>query len=231
MSKQALVILSGGQDSVTCLGWAGNRFGAVHAVSFDYQQKHRVELDYARSAFHLLGKGQHHVFDVPVLRGEAGLAPSALNASLPRHTVNDQHPDNKNLPASFVPGRNATFLLLAHMLAGVHGYTDVIAGFCQTDFSGYPDCREDFARTYWAALNLGYNRSAVLHLPLMHLTKAQTFQLAKEEDCLHAVTKYSLTCYNGVENLNEWGRGCGTCPACKLRINGYTEFLNTLAAR
>lgn len=216
--NKALVIFSGGQDSTTCLGWAKNRFAEVRALCFFYGQKHEVEIGQARLIAESLEVPLHEV-DISFYRD---LVHSALTQS--DGDMNQQHEDNENLPASFVPNRNALFTLLAHSWAQTTGAGHLVAGFCQTDYSGYPDCREPFVNAVMQALNLGSDQNITMHTPLMHLTKAQTFELAEAEGVLELVVKESHTCYNGVETMNPWGRGCGDCPACELRRRGYEEF-------
>ncbi|MBU3914208.1 7-cyano-7-deazaguanine synthase QueC, partial [bacterium] len=159
-----------------------------------------------------------HIFDISFY---ASMVHSAL---LGQGDMDGQHELNSNLPASFVPNRNALFILLAHSFALTTKANTLITGVCQTDFSGYPDCRLDFIRSIETSLNLGAGSEIKLLTPLMHLTKAETFELARKEGVLDLVLKESHTCYNGDSKMNEWGRGCGGCPACKLREKGYIEF-------
>ena len=216
MSK-ALVVFSGGQDSTTCLGWALKNYDEVEAVSFFYGQKHETELAQGKLICESLGVKQH-VVDVSVL---SQLVTSALTSN---GDVNEAHPDNANLPASFVPNRNATFLTLAHAL-GQKLHVDVlVTGVCQTDYSGYPDCRQVFITALTEALNMGSDTSIHIATPLMYLDKKQTFKLAEQVGVLDQVLALSHTCYNGDSKMNAWGRGCGACPACTIRENGYNEY-------
>ncbi len=220
MSK-ALVIFSGGQDSTTCLAWAKNRFETVEAITFLYGQTHKIEIEQARK----IAKDQqvkHHEIDISFYQG---MVHSALTGSA--QAIDAPHEDNHDLPASFVPNRNALFILLSHSYAQTIKADTLVAGLCQTDYSGYPDCREPFAINIIAALNSGSDQEIELATPLMHLTKAATFELAQTEGILEVVLKDSHTCYLGEPSMHDWGRGCGHCPACILRKKGYEEFIQT----
>lgn len=215
----AVVVLSGGQDSVTCLGMALDTYEKVYAIGFKYGQKHSVELEQARSICFKLGV-EFSLHEIPSL---AVLGDSALTTN---GDVSQQHHRSKNLPASFVPNRNALFLTIAHAYAQKVGAEAVITGVCQTDYSGYPDCRATFVAALELALNTGYQTSISFVTPLMYLDKAQTFALAQKHDCLELVIAESHTCYNGErDTLHMWGYGCGECPACKLREAGYNKFV------
>lgn len=218
MSK-AVVVLSGGQDSVTCWGYALKEFDEVCAIGFRYGQKHAVELAQAEVIC-----ARHNVpftiHDIPSL---SMLGDSALTTN---GDVNQAHHRDASLPASFVPNRNALFLTIAHAYAQKVGAEALVTGVCQTDYSGYPDCRLDFILKLEAALNTGYNTNIRIETPLMHLDKAETFALAQGYGFLEEVLEFSHTCYNGDRNRRHaWGYGCGECPACKLRKAGYEEFL------
>lgn len=220
IDKTALVVLSGGQDSVTCLGYALKMFTRVAAVSFKYGQRHAIELQCAD----LLCKKysiRHHVVDLGSTL--QSLVTSALVGS---GDVSAPHAHKAGLPASFVPGRNALFLTLSHALAQELGAGAIITGVCQTDYSGYPDCRDEFIRAMQFALNTGYQTPGLAILtPLMHLTKGQTFLLADEMGWLTEVIENSHTCYEGDHDTkHEWGYGCGECPACLLRAKGWEEY-------
>lgn len=218
--KTALVVLSGGQDSVTCLGYALATFHKVFAISFRYSQRHVVELECAAKvcAKHLV---PHLIVDLGTML--SSLVTSALTGD---GEVGKPHAYKPGLPSSFVPGRNALFLTLAHAHAQEIGATAIITGVCQTDYSGYPDCRDDFIRQLNLALNAGYETEGLVILtPLMHLTKWQTFALADELGFLDEVLDNSHTCYNGDHSTShEWGFGCGKCPACELRAKGWSEY-------
>lgn len=217
--QPALVVLSGGQDSVTCLGMALKNHSDVYAISFTYGQRHSVEIEQVKeicSEFHVNLK----IFDIPMLQeiGDSALIDGESDISA-------DHPRNGNLPASFVPNRNALFLTVAHAYAQKLGIQDVYTGVCQTDYSGYPDCRLDFIEGLNIALNSGSDANIRILTPLMFLTKAETFSLAEAYDFLEPVLEMSHTCYNGDrDHRHEWGYGCGECPACELRAKGYWQF-------
>jgi len=212
--------LSGGQDSVTCLGLALKEYDKVYCISFDYGQKHSIELTQAQLICDMV-KVPLVIMTIPAL---AQLGDSALIGT--DGDVTEAHPFNKDLPASFVPNRNALFLTTAHAYAQQVGAGTIITGVCETDYSGYPDCREIFIEHLQATLNIGYLTNINIRTPLMHLTKAQTFALADEVGFLDTVIDHSHTCYNGKRDVKwMWGRGCGKCPACELRAKGWLEFL------
>jgi 7-cyano-7-deazaguanine synthase len=218
MSK-AIVILSGGQDSVTCLYWALRNFHEVEAISFSYGQNHRVELECAKVLCEKEGI-KHIIASIDVL---PQLVESALVNNGDVNKLNE-----KGLPASFVPNRNALFLTLAHAYAQKVKATSLITGVCQTDFSGYPDCRRAFIDAMEWSLNMGSQSQIEIATPLMYINKAQTFAMADDLGKLKEVVELSHTCYNGDrEHLHEWGYGCGECPACQLRAKGYNEFKNS----
>ncbi len=216
--KGALVIFSGGQDSTTCLYWAKNRFKNVEAITFNYGQKHSVELDQAKLICKLEDIKQT-VIDISFLDT---IVESALVSNGDVNKLND-----KGLPSSFVPNRNQLFITLAHSYAQKIGFDVLITGVCETDFSGYPDCRENFIKEIEKTTNLGSEASISILTPLMHLNKAETFKLAKDENCLNRVIRLSHTCYNGDRTTqHDWGYGCDNCPACELRKKGYEQYLN-----
>lgn len=226
-NRTAVVVLSGGQDSVTCLGLALQEYDRVYALGFNYSQKHEVELEQAAliCTKHGVSFIQMHI---PML---AALGDSALIQGTKYKDVTEAHHANPDLPASFVPNRNALFLTTAHAYAQKVGAEVIITGVCQTDYSGYPDCRERFITHLETALNIGYLTNIEISTPLMHLTKAETFKLAEDIGFLDDVIKYSHTCYNGDRSkMHAWGAGCGKCPACELRAKGYEEFLSTIDA-
>lgn len=218
--RKALVLLSGGQDSTTCLFWAKARFNSVSAVGFDYGQRHQDELEQARKIAALADVD----FRVLSLKGLLG------GSSLTDHTadVDAPHSQAPELPSTFVPGRNLLFI----SAAGSHGYTrdifDLVIGCCQTDFSGYPDCRQIFLESAKTSLGLAMDRDFRLHAPLMYLTKAETWKLAKElsspqVDVVEIVRSMTLTDYNGSRVENEWGMGKLDNAASRLRAKGYFE--------
>lgn len=216
MKTKAVVIFSGGQDSTTCLFWARNRYDVVEAITFDYGQKHSIEIEQSK---YICEKYQikQTIIDISFLDT---LVESALTSNGDVNKLND-----KGLPSSFVPNRNQLFITLAHAYSQKIGADTLVTGVCQTDYSGYPDCRENFIKSIQFASNLGSDSDIQIETPLMNLTKAETFLLAAKERCLDVVIKESHTCYNGVrEELHEWGYGCNNCPACELRKKGYEEF-------
>ncbi len=212
-NRRALVVFSGGQDSTTCLYWAKAHFEEVWALSFTYGQKHahEVELagDIAREA------GVHfEIMDLPFI---AGLAHNALtDASIPMDT---EKPAG-GPPNTFVPGRNLFFISIAAVYAREHGIRHLVTGVSQTDFSGYPDCRDTFIRSLNVTLNLGMEEQFVIHTPLMWLDKCDTWALADSLGVMRLVREHTLTCYNGIPS-----DGCGQCPACNLRRQGLEEYL------
>ena len=215
--KKALVVFSGGQDSTTCLGWAIKNFDEVQAISYVYGQKHKQEVKIAQAIAKNLGI-KHHFIDISFF-GE--IADSALTHD---GDVNEKHSRFSHLPASFVPNRNLMFLTIAHSLAQKIGYEHLVTGVCETDYSGYPDCRDDFVKQTQATLNMSSEARITIWTPLMFLNKAQTWKLAEEVGVLEIVKEQTLTCYNGVMEMNEWGYGCGACPACLLRKKGWEEY-------
>ncbi|MCH4294377.1 7-cyano-7-deazaguanine synthase QueC [Shewanella sp. 3B26] len=214
MSK-AVVVFSGGQDSTTCLVQALSQFDEVHAITFDYGQRHSEEIEVAKTLANELGCASHKIMDVSLL-GE--LAISALT----RDAIPVSHELMENgLPNTFVPGRNILFLTLAGIYAYQLGADTVITGVCETDFSGYPDCRNDFVKAMEQALNLGMDKQLEIRTPLMWLNKAETWALADRYGKLELVRNQTLTCYNGIK-----GDGCGDCPACLLRRRGLEDYLD-----
>lgn len=224
--KPAVVVLSGGQDSATCLALALSRdHSAVHTITFDYGQRHAVEIDCAVD----LARRWNVPNQVVPLYQLRDLVTSALLTT--GEDVGASHARLTNLPASFVPARNALFITLAHGLAQEVGAGHIYLGVCETDFSGYPDCRQAFIVAMESALNVGYQASIKIETPLMYRTKAETFKLARDLDVLPDIIDGTHTCYNGDrEHVHAWGRGCGECPACLLRAKGYNEYLDRLEA-
>ena len=230
-AKGALVLFSGGQDSATCLAWALERFERVETVGFDYGQRHAVEMD-ARIAVRdgmaavlpdLVDRlGPDHVVD---LTGYGRIAESALTADRAIEM------DARGLPTTFVPGRNLIFLVAAAALADRRGLQVLVGGMCETDYSGYPDCRRETIDAMERALGLGLDSPARIDTPLMYLTKAETWALAHRigGDALVAlIVEASHTCYRGDRSgLHAWGYGCGDCPACELRAAGHAEWTAT----
>ena len=205
--KRAVVVFSGGQDSTTCLVQALQQYDKVHCVTFDYGQRHRAEIDVARELALKLGARAHKVLDVTLLNE---LAVSSLTRdSIP---VPDYEPEADGIPNTFVPGRNILFLTLAAIYAYQVKAEAVITGVCETDFSGYPDCRDEFVKAL--------NHAVSLETPLMWIDKAETWALADYYGKLDLVRNETLTCYNGFK-----GDGCGHCAACNLRANGLNHYL------
>ncbi len=209
---KAVVVLSGGQDSTTCLFWAMRMFDEVLAVTFDYGQRHRLEIDCAREIAADQGI-EHHVLDM-------GLLNQLTENALTRSEIPVAAGENGALPSTYVEGRNMLFLAFAGVLARTKGAKHIVTGVCQTDFSGYPDCRDSFVKSMNVTLNLAMDCDLVIHTPLMWLDKAQTWALADRLGRLDYVREKTLTCYNGVR-----GDGCGTCPACVLRRRGLERYL------
>ena len=211
-NSKALVVFSGGQDSTTCLFWALKNFNEVEVVTFDYNQRHSLEIECAKSIAIELGV-RHHILDMALLNQ---LAPSALT----RDDIDVKDGEEGGLPSSFVPGRNLVFLTFAGILASQIDAKHIVTGVCETDFSGYPDCRDIFVKSLNVTLNLSMDSQFVIHTPLMWIDKAETWKLADELGALDFVREKTLTCYNGVI-----ADGCGECPACKLRKRGLDEYL------
>ena len=218
-SKKAIVIFSGGQDSTTALAWAKNRFKEVETITFSYGQRHSIELTCAKKIASMLGV-KNNVFEIDIFKK---LGDSSLVAEGDVNSSHDKHP---NLPSSYVPNRNALMFTIAHAYAQKVGFNALVTGVCETDFSGYPDCREGFVLALENALNLGSESNIKFYYPLMRLNKAETFKLAQDEGVLDIVINESHTCYEGDRSrLFEWGYGCSECPACKLRAKGWSEYL------
>jgi 7-cyano-7-deazaguanine synthase len=226
--NSALVLFSGGQDSATCLVWALDRFDHVETIGFDYRQRHLVELQ-ARTEFRedLIASfpawaaklGEDRVLDLGVL---GDISETALTRDVEIKTA------PSGLPNTFVPGRNIIFLTFAAAIAFRRGLKHVVTGVCETDFSGYPDCRDDTIKALQVALNLGMESRFVLETPLMWIDKAQTWHLARQlggESLVGLIRDRTMTCYQGdTLTKNDWGRGCGRCPACDLRRSGFQAF-------
>lgn len=210
--EKAVVVFSGGQDSTTCLFWAKKHFAEVEAVTFDYNQRHRLEIDVAASIAKELNV-PHTVLDMSLLNQ---LAPNALT----RSDIAIEQKEGQ-LPSTFVDGRNLLFLSFAVVLAKQKGARHLVTGVCETDFSGYPDCRDVFIKSLNVTLNLAMDYEFVIHTPLMWLNKAETWKLADELGALEFVRNKTLTCYNGII-----ADGCGECPACVLRKRGLDQYMN-----
>ena len=214
-NEKALVVFSGGQDSTTCLFWAKKQFREVHALSFIYGQKHVKEVELARA---IAAKAGVH-FDVMDVSFIGKLGHNSLTDTT--MTMDAEKPAD-GVPNTFVPGRNLFFLSIAAVYARERGIRHLVTGVSQTDFSGYPDCRDNFIRSLNVTLNLAMEEQFVIHTPLMWIDKAATWALADELGVLALVRNETLTCYNGIP-----GDGCGHCPACKLRREGLEKYLQT----
>ncbi|KPF54086.1 7-cyano-7-deazaguanine synthase [Novosphingobium sp. AAP1] len=225
---RALVLLSGGQDSATCLAWALDRFDTVETLAFNYGQRHAVELESRGAILKLIGEikpgwagrlGADHSLGLATL-GEVS------DTALTRDVAIEMNANG--IPNTFVPGRNILFLTFAATLAYRRGLRHIVGGMCETDFSGYPDCRDDAIKALQVALNLGMAQNFVLHTPLMWLDKAATWALAHQlggDTLVDLIVEHSHTCYRGERGTRrDWGYGCGTCPACELRARGFHAY-------
>ena len=225
----ALVLLSGGQDSTTCLAWALDRYHHVETIGFDYNQRHRVELACraaireSLAARHPGRLGPDHLIDLRA--GMAALGETAMTADVAITFTAD------GLPNTFVPGRNLLFLTYAAALAYRRGLRHIVAGMCETDYSGYPDCRDDTIKALQVAINLGMQRRFVLETPLMWIDKAATWAMADRLGIVELIVRDTHTCYLGTRDvLHDWGYGCGACPACELRRAGFEAWLSSISA-
>jgi len=227
--QRALVLFSGGQDSSVCLAWALARYGHVETVGFDYGQRHAVEMSarqvvreamIARFPAWAERLGPDHLID---LTGFGAIAETAMTAERAFEVT------DRGLPSTFVPGRNLVFLTYGAALADRRGIGDLVGGMCETDFSGYPDCRRDTIDALEHALNLGMAQNFRIKTPLMSLTKAETWALSKGlggEALVELICEESHTCYRGERGVrHDWGHGCGDCPACELRARGWTSWV------
>lgn len=208
---KAVVVFSGGQDSTTCLFWALEHFKEVETVTFNYNQRHQLEIEVAETIAKELGV-KHRVLDMSLLNQ---LAPNALT----RDDIAIEEKDGE-LPSTFVEGRNLLFLTFAAIAGKQSGADHIVTGVCETDFSGYPDCRDVFIKSLNVTLNLSMDHQFVIHTPLMWLDKADTWKLADDLGAFQFVRHKTLTCYNGI-----LADGCGECPACVLRKNGLNAYL------
>ncbi|MFC0242984.1 7-cyano-7-deazaguanine synthase QueC [Rhodopseudomonas telluris] len=226
--QTALVLFSGGQDSATCLAWALSRFARVETIGFEYGQRHAIELDCRDrllDGFRAINPdwasklGDSHTLAIPTL---SAISDTALTRDVAIAMGAD------GLPNTFVPGRNLIFLTFAAALAYRRGIADIVGGMCETDYSGYPDCRDDTIRALQGAISLGMARDVKLHTPLMWRDKAATWQLAHDlggTALVDLIREDSHTCYLGERGArHDWGYGCGECPACALRAKGWREY-------
>jgi 7-cyano-7-deazaguanine synthase len=223
-----LVLFSGGQDSTVCLAWALERFASVETVGFDYGQRHRAELEVrprirerikSLRADWATRLGDDHVVKLDAI---AAISETALTRDVAIEVAQN------GLPTTFVPGRNLAFFAFAGALAYRRGIKHLVAGMCETDFSGYPDCRDDTVKAMQVALTLGMDRRVVIHTPLMWVDKAATFEMAHEigaDALVDVLVEDTHTCYLGDRSRRHpWGYGCGTCPACRLRADGFAKW-------
>ena len=236
MHSSALVLFSGGQDSTTCLALALSKYERIETIAFDYRQRHHVELECRLNVLREIRVqfpewaqklGQDHLLDLGVL-GEVS------DTSLTRDTAFKM--EQSGLPNTFVPGRNLLFLTLAAAVAYRRDLQVIVTGVCETDFSGYPDCRDDTMKAMQLALSLGMDKRFLIETPLMWIDKAATWQLAKDlgdkseshhggENLVNLIIEHTHTCYLGDRaHRHAWGYGCGSCPACELRERGYVRF-------
>lgn len=228
MEGKALVLFSGGQDSATCLAWALENFEAVETVGFDYRQKHSVELEVrlrflnelkAKFPHWAANLGEDHMVDMGLL---GAISETALTRDM------EIEMDEAGLPNTFVPGRNLLFFTAAAALAYRRNARHLVGGMCETDYSGYPDCRDDTLKSLQVTLSLGLDRRQVIHTPLMWLTKAATWRMAEGlggKPLVDLILEESHSCYRGDRSTRHaWGYGCGTCPACDLRQAGYEQY-------
>ncbi|WP_019142082.1 7-cyano-7-deazaguanine synthase QueC [Noviherbaspirillum massiliense] len=232
-SNRALVLFSGGQDSTTCLAWALSRYPQVETIGFDYGQRHTVELKVRPTVLEHLRAlspqwrerlGEDHMIDLSLI-GKISNTALTSEAAISMQA--------NGLPNTFVPGRNLLFMTVAATVAYRRGLDVLVGGMCETDFSGYPDCRDDTMKALQVALNLGMATRLKIETPLMWIDKAATWWLAQEvggQALVDVIREDTHTCYLGERGtLHEWGYGCGHCPACELRAKGYREFVNAKA--
>jgi 7-cyano-7-deazaguanine synthase len=228
MNSKALVLFSGGQDSTTCLAWALDRYETVETIGFDYGQRHSVELECRNTVieeFRLnfpawsVRLGMDHMLDIKLL---GQISDTALTES---KAIEVQ---KNGLPNTFVPGRNLMFFTFAASVAYRRGLEVLVGGMCETDYSGYPDCRDNTLKSMQVSLSLGLDSPMVIETPLMWIDKTATWELARQlggNKLVHLIQEYTHTCYLGDHTTkNSWGYGCGTCPACELRKTGYLGF-------
>ncbi|REE06561.1 preQ(0) biosynthesis protein QueC [Paraburkholderia sp. BL27I4N3] len=231
MKTRALVLFSGGQDSATCLAWALSRYEYVETIGFDYGQRHAVELKCRVSVLARLREqfptwaaklGDDHMLDLSVL---GKISDTALTQDKAVEM------ESNGLPNTFVPGRNLLFFTLAAAVAYRRGLHALVGGMCETDFSGYPDCRDNTLKALQVAISLGMDTPLIIETPLMWINKHQTWQLAHEfggEELVDLIRSETHTCYLGDRSaLHDWGYGCGKCPACELRANGHASYVGT----
>lgn len=214
---KALVILSGGQDSVTCLFWALKKYSEVEAITFTYGQRHSVEVECSKEICMM--------YNVPQKIIDLSFISTLSNSALVVQGKSVSELNSKGLPDSFVPNRNLMFFSVAHAWAQQVNADVLVSGVCETDYSGYPDCRDKFIKYFIDTANIGSDSNIQFETPLMYLNKAQTFKLAHELEHLKEVVEMSHSCYEGDRSMyHVYGYGCGKCPACQLRKKGFEEF-------
>ncbi|MFZ6864323.1 7-cyano-7-deazaguanine synthase QueC [Undibacterium sp. Ji67W] len=231
-NDRALVLFSGGQDSTTCLAWALSRYAHVETIGFDYGQRHAIELTVRPALLKKMRQlspewetrlGEDHMIDLSLI--------SQLSQTAMTEDIAIEMQEN-GLPNTFVPGRNLMFMMVAATLAYRRGLNVLVGGMCETDFSGYPDCRDDTMKALQVTLNLGMATRLKVETPLMWINKAQTWELAEDlggSAMIDLIRADTHTCYLGERGeLHEWGHGCGTCPACELRARGYLQYKDGL---
>jgi 7-cyano-7-deazaguanine synthase len=229
-SKSALVLFSGGQDSTTCLAWALDKFSHVETVAFNYNQRHVVELECRKVVLQNIRTqfpewadklGEDHLLDIPAL---GSISDTALTQD------REIEFSKSGLPTTFVPGRNLLFLTLASAIAYRRGIEVLVGGMCETDFSGYPDCRDETIKSQEKTLSLGLDYPLIIETPLMWIDKAATWKMANDiggNRLINIIKNDTHTCYLGDRSVShDWGFGCGTCPACELRKAGWNKFNN-----
>ncbi len=230
MGESALVLFSGGQDSATCLAWALNHFEQVETIGFDYGQNHSIELEVRQTFLENLrsrfpdmtnGLGRDHMIDLSVL---GAISDTALTGE------REIEMNEAGLPNTFVPGRNLLFLTIAAAVGYRRNARHLVGGMCETDYSGYPDCRDDTLKSLQVTLGLGMDTRYVLHTPLMWIDKAETWEMAKDlggDELVELIVQDTHTCYRGDRRtLHSWGYGCNNCPACELRAAGWSSFVD-----
>lgn len=219
MTKKAVIVFSGGQDSTTCLIHALPLYDEIHCITFDYGQRHRAEIEVAQQLSKELGVAVHKVLDTTLLNE---LAISSLTRdNIPVPSANSSE---ESVPSTFVPGRNILFLTLASIYAYQVQAEAIITGICETECSGYPDCGDEFVKNLNNSIELGMDYKLRIEAPLMRLNKAETWALADHHNQLDLIRYHTLTCYNGIK-----GSGCGNCDSCSLRAKGLNEFLENRA--
>ncbi|KRS11520.1 7-cyano-7-deazaguanine synthase [Roseovarius atlanticus] len=235
MGESAIVLFSGGQDSATCLAWALSNFETVETIGFDYGQNHSIELEVRQTFLENLrsrfpdmtkGLGIDHMIDLGVL---GAISDTALTGE------REIEMNEAGLPNTFVPGRNLLFLTIAAAVGYRRNAKHLVGGMCETDYSGYPDCRDDTLKSLQVTLGLGMDSRYVVHTPLMWIDKAETWEMARDlggDDLVDLIVKYTHTCYRGDRStLHAWGYGCNDCPACELRASGWSAFADVVPSK